>query len=100
MLERYKYLSSDWLLFGKGSMYKESGGMKSLFEQTLFDQQSALDSKKDEKNLPPVKNEASPDQIIEAQKELSSEKRNLDRFVEKIVWFFSDGSFEEYNPGK
>lgn len=100
MLERYKYLSSDWLLFGKGSMYKESGGMKSLFEQTLFDQQSALDSKKDEKNLPPAKNEASPDQIIEAQKELSSEKRNLDRFVEKIVWFFSDGSFEEYNPGK
>ena len=100
MLERYKYLSSDWLLFGKGSMYKESGGMKNLFEQTLFDQQPAPDRKKDEKSLSQVKNEASQDQIIEAQKELMTEKRSLNRFVEKIVWFFSDGSFEEYNPGK
>lgn len=104
MLEKYKYLSSDWLLFGKGTMYKESDGMKSLFEQTLFDQKPAdenrKDDKKEEKIIRQVKNEAFNDQVIDSQKELTSEKRNVNRFVEKIVWFFSDGSFEEYYPGK
>jgi transcriptional regulator with XRE-family HTH domain len=32
MLEKYSYLSTDWLLFGKGSMYKESK-MGDLFSQ-------------------------------------------------------------------
>ncbi len=31
MLEKYRFLSTDWLLFGKGSMYKEPK------MQTLFD---------------------------------------------------------------
>src|SRR5512133_3247698 len=41
MLGRYKFLSTDWLLFGKGTMYKDGGSMQSLFDQTLFDQKSA-----------------------------------------------------------
>jgi transcriptional regulator with XRE-family HTH domain len=35
MLEKYRYLSTEWLLFGKGSMYKDDSGMKSLFDQDL-----------------------------------------------------------------
>ena len=33
MLEKYKYLSTDWLLFGKGAMYKESR-MQNLFDNS------------------------------------------------------------------
>ena len=31
MLEKYPYLSTDWLLFGKGTMYKDKQ-MQSLFD--------------------------------------------------------------------
>ena len=31
MLEKYQYLSTDWLLFGKGTMYKDKQ-MQSLFD--------------------------------------------------------------------
>jgi transcriptional regulator with XRE-family HTH domain len=31
MLEKYQFLSTDWLLFGKGSMYKETK-MQNLFD--------------------------------------------------------------------
>ncbi len=100
MLERYSYLSSDWLLFGKGSMYKESGGMKSLFDQTLFDQQTESSIKKEEKPDRLTRDEANQASIIESGQDSTAEKQDVKRFVEKIVWFFSDGSFEEYNPGK
>ena len=31
MLDKYQFLSTDWLLFGKGSMYKETR-MQNLFD--------------------------------------------------------------------
>lgn len=92
MLEKYKYLSSDWLLFGKGSMYKDNTGMKSLFEQTLFDDPAGRrdEKKSPDKNIPVTPPEQKPE----------SEKRSQEKTVERIVWFFSDGSFEEYIPGR
>src|SRR4030043_2004108 len=33
MLEKYRFISTEWLLFGKGSMYKETV-MQSLFEES------------------------------------------------------------------
>ena len=44
MLEKYQFLSTDWLLFGKGSMYKESK------MQTLFDYEIAETGESDKIN--------------------------------------------------
>jgi len=43
MLEKYKFLSTDWLLFGKGSMYKEPR-MQSLFDDIPVTQNSYEES--------------------------------------------------------
>ncbi len=97
MLEKYQFLSTDWLLFGKGTMYNEST------MQNLFEDQG-------------IKSEAFRDNIIETitesadtrlnltensdQKVTSSPNKRIENaVVKKIVWFYNDNSFEEYYPG-
>lgn len=96
MLEKYQFLASDWLLFGKGSMYKETK------MQTLFDEDILLSRNNDTKVL---KNELHNDEIEfksvqkgELNKDpiLSPEKEPA--IVKKIVWFYENNSFVEYFP--
>lgn len=95
MLERYKYISTDWLLFGKGSMYKDNSSMPGLFDQTLFDQKPIIEEK------PVAEAKESTDNRLRSDE---TERTNMDRgrekksTVEKIVCFYSDGTFEEYSP--
>jgi len=98
MLEKYKYLSSDWLLFGKGRMYKE-GMVQSLFDETLtFNAQSEAD-------IPvPAKSESSAGfKESELKKPLHVTGPGPmpgNPKVIKIVWFYDNNSFEEYFPGR
>ena len=48
MLEKYPYLSTEWLLFGKGIMYRDSR------MQTLFDE---INSREENKSLSVAENE-------------------------------------------
>jgi len=96
MLEKYQFLSTDWLLFGKGSMYKDNK------MQTLFDQSSDLIIETD-KNLLQKDALESEMEFQKVRKEeivmdlaATDEKKTL--VVEKIVWFYSNKSFEEYFP--
>lgn len=92
MLDRYKFISTDWLLFGKGTMYKE-GKSQSLFDQNFIEPEinfNQTESKQSEK-LSPV-----PLQSEKPEKPVSSNKPS----VERIVWFYNDNSFEEYYPNK
>ena len=90
MFEKYEYLSTDWLLFGKGSMYKEPA-MQKLFEESVDSDTNNSITPKEQSQKSETKNktftEAADRQL---RKELS---------VEKIVWFFNDRSFREYFPG-
>jgi transcriptional regulator with XRE-family HTH domain len=96
MLEKYKLLSTDWLLFGKGSMYK------GVQMQTLFDEPS--DSVQESDKVPsrnePEKSilefqDNTPDQ---SNKVFTESARKRTSGVEKIVWFYNNNSFEEYFP--
>jgi transcriptional regulator with XRE-family HTH domain len=93
MLEKYKHLSSDWLLFGKGSMYK------GIQMQNLFDEIPLESSINDPKSL----NNEDDKSVLGFQKEQLHTKpaefadKSASK-VEKIVWFFDDGSFDEYLP--
>jgi transcriptional regulator with XRE-family HTH domain len=96
MLEKYKFLSTDWFLFGKGSMYKD------IKMQTLFDENNVL-SLKD--NMILTDNEPLKSKI-EYQKDKNDEQSGISTVptknkiseVEKIVWFYDNNSFEEYFP--
>ena len=90
MLEKYKYLSTEWLLFGKGDMYRDSA-MRNLFELN------------NEPSLPPKENAGTEKAVSEpsdsndnqvTDQELPSGKQK----IEKIVWFFRNNTFREFFP--
>jgi transcriptional regulator with XRE-family HTH domain len=93
MLEKYPFLSTEWLLFGKGNMYKGES-MQKLFE----------DLKESEESTDNIVNQP----VEESGKEISdvnirntgNQVRDGKHKVEKIVWFYTDNSFHEYLPGK
>jgi transcriptional regulator with XRE-family HTH domain len=96
MLEKYQFLSTDWLLFGKGSMYKDAK-MQNLFEyETEKDRESDKIQSKGEQIRPDfefkdaVKSKKPDDHTVPVEKSASE--------VIKIVWFYENNSFEEFFP--
>jgi transcriptional regulator with XRE-family HTH domain len=91
MLEKYKFLSTEWLLFGKGTMYREPE-MQKLFDESIeLDTEPGTSTKPDghqKEQKAASEGRISPD--------FNPEKPSL----EKIVWFFDDGSFREFSPGR
>ena len=96
MLEKYHYISTDWLLFGKGSMYKE-GKMQSLFDEDSL-QNPNMDSKSIENEQYKTKFEVQPNNFEEINKDISEIDLKKDFKVKKIIWFYENNSFEEYFP--
>jgi transcriptional regulator with XRE-family HTH domain len=96
MLEKYSFLSTDWLLFGKGSMYKEPK-MADLFSSIdLIEQaKSAETTRKTEEK---IGIERPQDSGIYAEDSKEPEKQHPQ--VAKIVWFYVNNSFEEFYPRK
>jgi transcriptional regulator with XRE-family HTH domain len=91
MLEKYQFISSDWLLFGKGNMYK----VPSM--QSLFDESTEIDKAEPVKHI--VKEPDTTEKtIMEINVSASDHKSEL--AVEKIVWFYNDKSFREYFPDR
>ena len=96
MLEKYQFLSTDWLLFGKGSMYKDAK-MQNLFDhETEKDRGSDKMQSKSEQIRSDieftdiVKSVKPGDHAIPVEKSVSE--------VVKIVWFYENSSFEEFFP--
>jgi hypothetical protein len=85
----------EWLLFGKGTMYKDSE-MQSLFgsEETG----SAVISSSDQKvvNSYFSENKGESDHIVTSEHLPVKESGNEQ--VVKIVYFYADNSFREYFP--
>jgi len=96
MLEKYTFLSTEWLMFGKGSMYKEPK-MADLFSEV-----DMLQSAKPQEISPEPKDKM---QFQSPQRtdirEINLEKPFPDHSeAVKIVWFYEDSSFEEFYPRK
>jgi transcriptional regulator with XRE-family HTH domain len=98
MLEKYQFLSTDWLLFGKGSMYKDPK------MQTLFDEESIFSQNNSSKlfqNVPVRPDQKMNDTIDnESDKDEPGFSRNKGSSIARIVWFYDDNSFGEYFPRK
>jgi transcriptional regulator with XRE-family HTH domain len=98
MLEKYQYLSTDWLLFGKGSMYTDSK-MKTLFDFSRPDNSENSDVMA--KNAGIRHETVSQDDLKRKAGLLAVDIGDkLTAEVVKIVWFFNDNSFEEFMPRK
>jgi transcriptional regulator with XRE-family HTH domain len=96
MLEKYQFLSTDWLLFGKGSMYKDAK-MQNLFDSEIEKDRGSDKMQSKGGQIRPdieftdiVKSVKPGDHAIPVEKSTSD--------VIKIVWFYENSSFEEFFP--
>lgn len=96
MLEKYKFLSTEWLLFGKGPMYKENQ-ITSLFSDESFDGKSDNPEKTDQNSgtvRPGAKR--TENELILDEDLVKEGRRNSS--ISRIIMFYKDKSFEEFNP--
>ena len=96
ILETYADVDPDWLLSGKGSMFREED--IPLQDDTLpFEEYSNPKTeakKEDEELLPPQAEIQKPPKRKTGSKSIASG----DKSVAKIVLFYSDGTFREFSP--
>ncbi len=94
MLETYPSLSFEWLLFGKGQMYRE----KSLTE--LFYSENTPEADKNEtatgsEDKVKIMQETKEKSLSDREGPIIKDNLKIDR----IVWFYNDNTFREYFPG-
>jgi len=92
MHEKYPYLSTEWLIFGKGEMYMDTA-VKDLFAD--FTSESGINEINDHN-----KTSDSADTQVPATGNPEKKAVKDARSVEKIVWFFNDSTFREFYPDK
>jgi len=121
MLEKYPFISTEWLLFGKGSMYKEQtfgdlfGGLDLSPEKDSIEKEPVQQEPVQSEALPAaalqsevLQNKSVQNKPDETPEKLSEIIRNENlvpraargQSVIRIVWFFDDNSFEEFFPSK
>lgn len=98
LMTRYPRLNIEWLMFGKGKMYKEPAiSEQPRDDASLFDdipQESTLMDKKFPTTENSIENIKSSNDNTTLTK--SSEKSVNQRNISKIVIFFDDGTFQEF----
>ena len=98
MLEKYQFISTDWLLFGRGSMYTETK-MQSLFD---YDNVDSIESEQMRTKSEPVSPEIDFQDVKKSKtiKDSPIPATGSTSDVVKIVWFYENNSFEEFFPRK
>ena len=97
MLTKYPSLSTDWLLFGKGKMYREPQ-LHDLFDDGTTVDHNALTEHPENKqdndfHLPGTPSVTESSGISERKNESGANK------AKRIVFFFDDRTFIEYFSG-
>ena len=97
MLTKYPSLSTDWLLFGKGNMYREPQ-LHDLFDSAKNDNHKTLTEhpeniQGDDFRLPGTPSATESGGILELK------TKSRDNKAKRIVFFFDDGTFMEYFSG-
>jgi len=102
MLHRYPSLSADWLLFGRGSMYKVVS-QPTLFDDEMQDDRSAerkvfaeQDITTDDEEVQEV--HGSRHDVAEVFQPDRNEPESGSKKLMRIVLFYSDKTFTEYKP--
>ena len=98
ILSRFPELNAEWLLSGKGSMYKTKE-QPTLFNENNIPQNSNNEIIQIEEKIPLNIHEKIDDKSeILQSKGLKEEPKSSSSKIEKIVLFYSDKTFNEYIP--
>lgn len=87
---RYPEISLDWLILGKGSMLRAVFPASAPVQKELFAAKPAENRLKDKAENPP------PENTIPVTDEIVTNVT----FLERVVFFYADGTFTPYLPRK
>lgn len=97
MLSKYPALSTDWLIFGKGQMYREKQ-LHNLFDTIEDIETNSVNQLPENK---PEDNIRHPNSRTVGESGAINEPYTLSDSVKtkRVICFFNDGTFKEYFPG-
>ena len=99
VLKKFPDILSEWLLFGKGSMSNNADLFSSIKDNTEKEKDVSfnMDKRGGDHLKNPVKEKT---EVVEKPKQsvLNSEVSCKTRKVIKVVLFYNDDSFKEFNP--
>ena len=102
ILERFSYINPDWLLFGNGNMKRDGRPANPVIQQDLFGNLPYIQPEK--KNIPEYRQEIRDKKPISTPKKTEIEevivKETPIKKVMKIMIFYSDNTYETFNPEK
>ena len=96
LLDNFPDISAEWLIQGKGSMYNDISNSPTLFDQVDENSNEDIEVIENEnlvKSEDPVEYKKVKSEVTE--KELVKKQAIS---VEKVILFYSDGSFKQYSP--
>lgn len=97
MLTKYPALSTDWLLFGKGQMYREQQ-LNDLFDAGANDENGGrivMPKNKQDGNFSTMNTMDVTESVNRKERKTESGANKAKR----IICFFNDDTFREYFPG-
>lgn len=98
ILERFTYVDSDWLMFGKGSMSHQTVAIKSdLFSDTVINQPKVPDVAEYGKENRVETHTNDTKRIVSEQ---IAHHEKVIKTVSKIMIFYTDNTFETFIPEK
>lgn len=99
MLHKYTSLSAEWLLFGRGAMYKYAS-QPTLFDTepqvTVSEGQSFDETPEREIGIMPSPDGQEGASGIELKEEIEPER--TEKRLTRVLMFYSDKTFTEYRP--
>jgi transcriptional regulator with XRE-family HTH domain len=120
ILINFPSLNADWLIMGKGNMYRNYATQKDLFSESVYvSKEKDPVTKNDVTNTPGTErkddndvsdnNPANTDTFVNKNTSSGDYKSNFDEYgqvtnvnkaksVSRIVIFYTDKSFDEYSP--
>lgn len=101
-MEAFPYLNIEWLLQGKGSMYKNSDNSDQYNDGSLFFNSQPLIEEEPQQPQPqaqvqtPSQTQPLPESIAAAPLPLPTQNLGGKSKIKKIVVFFDDGTYQEF----
>lgn len=90
ILNRFRTISSDWLMLGTGSMYRPNGGVT---QTALFGDMRPIDAAQSEET--PSQVPAAPLQSVMLQNTRLAANPPATKQIARIIIYYTDGTYEE-----
>ena len=94
MLKKYPQLNSDWLILGKGNMFRDSQ-QNNPVKPDLFSNTTPVNIADTAVNTPTINQ---PTTGIEKEQKIPITNNSQSKSIVRVMVFYNDNTFETYNP--